>query len=58
MRVSAFIFLYRVLRQGVALPEAESDLHAVWQPDKVWSRFIQEELTAFDRARSSSSPPP
>ena len=45
MRVSAFVFLYRVLVQHVAVPEAERDLHAVWQPDEVWSRFIRDELT-------------
>jgi len=44
MRVSAFVFLYRVLHQGVAIPEAERDLHAIWQPNEVWSRFIQDEL--------------
>ena len=44
MRVSAFVFLHRVLQQGVAVVEAERDLHAIWQPDEVWSRFIQEQL--------------
>jgi protein tyrosine phosphatase (PTP) superfamily phosphohydrolase (DUF442 family) len=43
-RVSAFVFLYRVLCQRTALPEAERGLHAIWQPDEVWSRFIQEQL--------------
>ena len=43
-RVSAFVFLYRVLCQRIALPDAERDLHAIWQPDEVWSRFIQEQL--------------
>jgi len=44
MRVSAFVFLYRVLRQRIAIAEAERDLHSIWQPDEVWSRFIQEQL--------------
>lgn len=44
MRVSAFVFLYRVLHQGVAAPEAERDLRAIWQPDEVWSQFIQSQL--------------
>lgn len=44
MRVSAFVFLYRVLRQGVSIPEAERDLLAIWQPDEVWSRFIRDQL--------------
>ena len=45
MRVSAFVFLYRVLVQRVEVSEAERDLHAVWQPDEVWRRFIRDELT-------------
>jgi len=44
MRVSAFVFLYRVLRQRVARSRAERDLHAIWRPDEIWSRFIQEQL--------------
>jgi len=44
MRVSTFVFLYRVLRQGTARSEAERDLHAIWQPDDVWSGFIQEQI--------------
>ena len=44
MRVSAFVFLYRVLCEQVPVSEAERDLHAIWQPDEVWSRFIREQL--------------
>jgi hypothetical protein len=47
MRVSAFVFLYRVLVQRIAVPEAERDLHAIWQPDEVWRRFIRDELTNY-----------
>jgi protein tyrosine phosphatase (PTP) superfamily phosphohydrolase (DUF442 family) len=44
MRVSAFVFLYRVLRQNVARAEAEGDLRAIWEPDEVWRRFIEGQL--------------
>ena len=44
MRVSAFVYLYRVLHERVPPLEAALDLHAVWQPDEVWSRFIQNQL--------------
>ena len=44
MRVSAFVFLYRVLREGIAPAAAEPDLRAIWEPDAVWSRFIQDQL--------------
>jgi protein tyrosine phosphatase (PTP) superfamily phosphohydrolase (DUF442 family) len=43
-RVSAFVFLYRVLYGCVAIADAERDLHAIWQPDEVWSRFIRNQL--------------
>jgi uncharacterized protein (TIGR01244 family) len=45
-RVSAFVFLYRVLRLGMPREVAQRDLFAVWQPDAVWSRFIDERLKA------------
>jgi protein tyrosine phosphatase (PTP) superfamily phosphohydrolase (DUF442 family) len=44
MRVSAFIFLYRVLRKKSPIADAERELHAIWQPDEVWSRFIHDQL--------------
>jgi protein tyrosine phosphatase (PTP) superfamily phosphohydrolase (DUF442 family) len=50
MRVSAFVFLYRVLFQHIAPPDAERDLYAIWRPDEVWSRFIQEQLNNHDSA--------
>ena len=43
-RVSVFVFLYRVLYQRAVITDAEHDLHAIWQPDEVWSRFIQVQL--------------
>jgi protein tyrosine phosphatase (PTP) superfamily phosphohydrolase (DUF442 family) len=49
-RVSAFVFLYRVLRQRANIAEAEQHLHAIWQPDEVWGRFIQNQLQRHSRA--------
>jgi protein tyrosine phosphatase (PTP) superfamily phosphohydrolase (DUF442 family) len=46
MRVSAFVFLYRVLVQRIAVRDAEPDLYAIWQPDAVWTKFIRAELEA------------
>ena len=45
-RVSAFVFLWRVLKKGVPREVAERELLAVWQPDAVWQRFIDERLAA------------
>lgn len=49
-RVSAFVFLYRVLVEGVAREHARRDLEAVWTPDEVWSRFIEERLAGHPAA--------
>ena len=43
-RVSAFVYLYRVLHQGVSEEQARKDMHAIWRPDEVWSRFIAEQI--------------
>lgn len=40
MRVSAFLGLYRVLRQGADRETAFDLMHDLWQPDAVWSAFI------------------
>jgi protein tyrosine phosphatase (PTP) superfamily phosphohydrolase (DUF442 family) len=49
MRVSSFVFLYRVLCQQVTVADAERDLRAIWQPDGVWSAFIRQQLDANDQ---------
>jgi protein tyrosine phosphatase (PTP) superfamily phosphohydrolase (DUF442 family) len=43
-RVSAFVYLYRVLREGVPEEQARKDMHAIWQPDEVWSQFIAKQI--------------
>ncbi len=44
MRVSVFVYLYRVLRQGVPPDVAREAMLQIWQPDAVWSRFIHDSL--------------
>jgi protein tyrosine phosphatase (PTP) superfamily phosphohydrolase (DUF442 family)/8-oxo-dGTP pyrophosphatase MutT (NUDIX family) len=43
-RVSAFVYLYRVLRLGVPKAEAARDLGRLWEPDLVWGKFIDDRL--------------
>ena len=43
-RVSSFIYLYRVLRLGVASEDAVWDLRSIWEPDETWSAFIAAAL--------------
>jgi len=44
MRVSAFLGLYRTLRQGWPEAQAFALMHEIWQPDPVWSTFIASQL--------------
>lgn len=43
-RVSAFLFLYRVLKLRHPVAEAEMSLHGIWTPDPVWQDFIDRAL--------------
>ncbi|MFN8440071.1 MAG: protein tyrosine phosphatase family protein [Caldilineaceae bacterium] len=44
MRVSAFSFLYRVIRLGVPIEQAERELFQIWHPNPIWQSFINSEL--------------
>ena len=43
-RVSAFVGLYRVLRQGWDNDRAFALMHELWQPDETWQHFIDAAL--------------
>ena len=45
MRVSAFVFLYRVLNLHQPVEDCLTDLHALWQPNPVWQSFIDSHLS-------------
>ena len=47
MRVTAFVFLYKVLREGAPVDEARKILHPVWTPNGVWAQFIKEQIKDF-----------
>lgn len=44
MRVSAFLGLYRVLRQGWQPERAFALMNDLWQPNEVWSTYISSML--------------
>lgn len=46
MRVTAFVSLYRVLREGWRRDEAFALMYEIWQPNEVWSTFIATELSS------------
>jgi protein tyrosine phosphatase (PTP) superfamily phosphohydrolase (DUF442 family) len=43
-RVSAFVMLYRVLRQGIPVQEADATMRQIWEPNPTWQAFIDERL--------------
>ena len=45
-RVSVFLGLYWHLRKGMPLEGAFALQRDIWQPDEVWSRFIEQILSA------------
>lgn len=40
MRVSALLYVYRCVLEGVAARQARADLHAIWQPNHTWRRYM------------------
>ena len=40
MRVSAFMYLYRLRNGFISRDIAEVDLRKIWEPDATWSQFI------------------
>ncbi len=47
MRVSCFVFLYRVIRQGTPPEAARETLLRIWQPDEVWQDFMARALAHY-----------
>ena len=43
-RVSCFVYLYRVIEQGIAQEVAEQNLLEIWEPEPVWHSFIERSL--------------
>ena len=46
-RVSSFMYLYRVIREGVPEPVARKDLLEVWQPDQTWEAFMKSAFRKY-----------
>ena len=49
-RVSAFLYLYRVLHQGMAEEEAAKDMRRIWSPNETWQQFITAVMQRQPRA--------
>jgi protein tyrosine phosphatase (PTP) superfamily phosphohydrolase (DUF442 family) len=46
-RVSSFVYLYRVIQEGVPEELAGQSLHRIWEPNPVWHRFIDRSLARY-----------
>ncbi len=44
-RVSAFLYLYRILCEGWTESDARADLLAVWTPNEWWEAFLRTQLS-------------
>ncbi|MCC5636246.1 protein tyrosine phosphatase family protein [Nostoc sp. CHAB 5844] len=47
MRVSAFMYLFRRIHQGLNAEAAKQDLEKIWLPNEVWQKFIQEVINVY-----------
>jgi len=46
-RVSAFMFLYRVLQEHVPEEIARQPMSEIWEPNQIWQDFIQGAIDAY-----------
>ena len=44
MRVSAFIYLYRVLHDNFSKEKAKESMEKIWKPSGTWKKFIEKIL--------------
>lgn len=47
-RASVFVFLYRVVVEGIAIIDAKKDLYSVWTPNQDWFKFIRSVLKSHN----------
>ncbi len=47
MRVSAFMYLYRRINEGISEEEAKRDLYKIWVPNDNWQAFIQQVIEHY-----------
>jgi protein tyrosine phosphatase (PTP) superfamily phosphohydrolase (DUF442 family) len=47
MRVSAFMYLYYLLREGMPAEEAAQNMHRIWTPNPIWERFLKRVIARY-----------
>ncbi|HEY9610455.1 protein tyrosine phosphatase family protein [Allocoleopsis sp.] len=54
MRVSAFMYLYRLIHQGMSDQQAKSDLEKIWTPNDTWQAFIQQTVEHYTKRQTGA----
>lgn len=47
MRVSAFMYLYRIICDRMNDEQAKQDLHQIWTPNDTWQAFIEQVIEQY-----------
>ncbi|HEY9707774.1 MAG TPA: protein tyrosine phosphatase family protein [Oculatellaceae cyanobacterium] len=49
MRVSAFMYLYHRIHEGMSDEQAKRDLHRMWTPNDTWQEFIKQVIEHYQQ---------
>jgi len=49
MRVTAFLGLYHLIKQGKDEAEAFEPMSTIWDPDDIWASFIARLITKYKK---------
>lgn len=49
MRVSAFMYLYRLIHERVSDEQAKTDLNQIWIPNDTWQEFIHQVIDYYQQ---------
>jgi len=49
MRVSAFMYLYRIIHEHINTEVAKQDLQKIWQPNETWQQFIEKVIEHYQK---------
>ena len=49
MRVSAFMYLYRLIHEHVSDEQAKTDLNQIWIPNDTWQEFIRQVVKYYQQ---------
>ena len=49
MRVSAFMYLYRLIHEHVSDEQAKTDLNSIWIPNDTWQEFIRQVIKYYQQ---------